>query len=175
MAATIPSMAGRGMIGSTADWVRTRFLRQWRRRGLCRRLQPRRRRSDPDLTAVSGIYSFADVQSRASQQGANTLIDLGSGNTITLANVIVGNLVAGDFILNNVLPARPALTRSSEPLRPIPSLVSTATIACRAWEATIRWTAARDSTGRSTAMRQAPSRSTLQQARRPGPGSAPTS
>ena len=54
-----------------------------------------------DLTAVSGIFSFADVQSRASQQGPNTLIDLGGGNTITLANVIVGNLVAGDFILNN--------------------------------------------------------------------------
>ena len=54
-----------------------------------------------DLTGVGGIISFADVQSRASQQGPNTLIDFGGGNTITLANIIVGNLVAGDFILGN--------------------------------------------------------------------------
>jgi Ca2+-binding RTX toxin-like protein len=56
-----------------------------------------------DLTGVNGIYSLADVQSHASQQGLNTLIDFGSGNTITLQNVALATLVASDFVFNNSL------------------------------------------------------------------------
>ena len=41
------------------------------------------------------------LQSHATQQGSNTLIDFGSGNTITLQNVTLANLVAADFVFNN--------------------------------------------------------------------------
>ncbi|WBL77252.1 Ig-like domain-containing protein [Bradyrhizobium xenonodulans] len=54
-----------------------------------------------DLTGVTGIFTLADIQARATQQASDTLIDFGSGNTITLANVTVGSLVASDFIFNN--------------------------------------------------------------------------
>ena len=51
-----------------------------------------------DLSAISGINSFANVQSRMSQQGANTVINFGNGHTITLDNVTATNLVAGNFL-----------------------------------------------------------------------------
>jgi Ca2+-binding RTX toxin-like protein len=56
-----------------------------------------------DVTGVSGIFTLADIQARASQQGPNTLIDFGAGNTITLYNITVGSLVASDFVFNNVV------------------------------------------------------------------------
>ena len=54
-----------------------------------------------DLTGVTGIFTLADIQARATQQGSDTLIDFGGGNTITLANIAVGSLVASDFVFNN--------------------------------------------------------------------------
>nr|WP_128927173.1 calcium-binding protein [Bradyrhizobium guangxiense] len=54
-----------------------------------------------DLTGVAGIFTLSDIQAHATQQGFNTLIDFGGGNTITLANVTLGSLVAGDFVFNN--------------------------------------------------------------------------
>ena len=54
-----------------------------------------------DLTGVAGIYILADIQFRATQQGPNTVIDFGNGDTITLANITVGSLVAGDFVFKS--------------------------------------------------------------------------
>ena len=51
-----------------------------------------------DLSVVSAITSFADLQANhLSQVGANALITDGD-NTITLNNVLIGDLDAGDFI-----------------------------------------------------------------------------
>ncbi|MGY4329402.1 VCBS repeat-containing protein [Bradyrhizobium sp. LB7.2] len=52
-----------------------------------------------DLTAVAGIHSLADVQSRATQSGADAVIDFGNGNTLTLNSVDKTDLVAADFVL----------------------------------------------------------------------------
>src|SRR5207248_1475080 len=40
-----------------------------------------------DLTAISAFHGIADVQAHASQNGADTLIDLGNGDTLTLQSV----------------------------------------------------------------------------------------
>ncbi|MBX9775397.1 MAG: M10 family metallopeptidase C-terminal domain-containing protein, partial [Xanthobacteraceae bacterium] len=53
-----------------------------------------------DLRNVSGVYSLADVLSRATQVGANTVIDFGSGNTLALENIDKNNLVSGDFLFS---------------------------------------------------------------------------
>jgi len=45
----------------------------------------------------SGVTSFAQLQPMMSQNGANTLIDFGGGNTMTLLNVTASTLVSGDF------------------------------------------------------------------------------
>src|SRR6185436_1628474 len=47
-------------------------------------------------------------QSRATQQGADTVIDFGNGDTLTLQNVTLAALVAGDFIFPNVIVGTPA-------------------------------------------------------------------
>ncbi|MGV6803651.1 MAG: hypothetical protein ACWA49_05540 [Ruegeria sp.] len=41
--------------------------------------------------------SFSDVQAAATQVGADVLIDLGGGDSITLLATTLGNLVADDF------------------------------------------------------------------------------
>ncbi len=46
----------------------------------------------------SQIYNFAELQSHLSQPGFNTVIDLGSGNSITLNNVDIDSLTASDFV-----------------------------------------------------------------------------
>jgi Ca2+-binding RTX toxin-like protein len=53
-----------------------------------------------DLKGVSAVNDFADVQAIMSQSGANTLIDFGGGNTLTLNNVTATNLTANDFLFN---------------------------------------------------------------------------
>lgn len=52
-----------------------------------------------DLTGVAGISTFAEIQALATQQGQNTVIDFGNGDTLTLLNVTLSNLTAADFIL----------------------------------------------------------------------------
>ena len=49
-----------------------------------------------DLTALSGLFTLADVQSKATVSGGNTIIDVGSGNTLTLIGVT--SLQQSDFI-----------------------------------------------------------------------------
>jgi Ca2+-binding RTX toxin-like protein len=60
------------------------------------------------VTGVPGIFSLADIQSHATQQGANTVINFGNGDIITLQNVVLANLVAGDFIFPNNITGTPA-------------------------------------------------------------------
>ena len=63
---------------------------------------------------MSGIYGLGDIQAGATQQGANTVIDFGSGNKITLANITVGSLVATDFVFAaNSAPTDILLSNSS--------------------------------------------------------------
>ncbi|MGL9621324.1 VCBS domain-containing protein [Bradyrhizobium sp. U531] len=52
-----------------------------------------------DLTGVPGVSSLADIQALATQQGSNTVIDFGNGDTLTLLNVTLSNLTAADFVL----------------------------------------------------------------------------
>ena len=54
-----------------------------------------------DLTGVAGIFGLSDIQSHSTQIGANTFIDFEGGNTITLQNVTLSNLVTSDFVFNN--------------------------------------------------------------------------
>ncbi|MCK1434963.1 tandem-95 repeat protein [Bradyrhizobium sp. 15] len=56
-----------------------------------------------DVTGVTGVFTLADIQAHASQQGPNTVMDFGGGNMITLANIAVGSLVATDFVFNNTV------------------------------------------------------------------------
>ena len=53
-----------------------------------------------DLRALSSIASLTDVLARATQVGANTVIDFGGGNTLTLANINRANLVSSDFLFS---------------------------------------------------------------------------
>ena len=61
-----------------------------------------------DVTGVPGIFSLAEIQSHATQQGVNTVINFGNGDIITLQNVVLANLVAGEFIFPNNITGTPA-------------------------------------------------------------------
>ena len=52
-----------------------------------------------DLTGESAVSTFADVHSHATQVDADTVIDVGGGDSITLLGVNVGVLHADDFML----------------------------------------------------------------------------
>jgi glucose/arabinose dehydrogenase len=51
------------------------------------------------LSAFAGITSFADVLSHATQVNADTVINFGGSDMLTLRNVVRGNLSADDFVL----------------------------------------------------------------------------
>jgi Ca2+-binding RTX toxin-like protein len=53
-----------------------------------------------DLTAFSIIHTVGEVLARATQVSADTVIDFGNGNTLTLQNVVKTSLTADDFILH---------------------------------------------------------------------------
>ena len=53
-----------------------------------------------DLTGVVGVHDLANVQAISTQIGADTVIDFGGGNKLTLSNVALADLVAGDFVFN---------------------------------------------------------------------------
>jgi FG-GAP-like repeat/RTX calcium-binding nonapeptide repeat (4 copies) len=57
-----------------------------------------------DLTAFSNIHNLGDVLARATQVGNDTFINFGSGDTITLQNVVRSALSFDDFILINKAP-----------------------------------------------------------------------
>ena len=52
-----------------------------------------------DLIGVSGLSGFTDVQNAATQLGADTLIDFGGGDQITLVGVDVNTLNPDDFLI----------------------------------------------------------------------------
>ena len=54
-----------------------------------------------DLTGVSGIHSFAELQAVTSQSGNDTIINFGNGNSLTLANVSSAGLVVSDFLFSD--------------------------------------------------------------------------
>jgi Ca2+-binding RTX toxin-like protein len=72
-----------------------------------------------EITLVGlGITTFAGAMAFASQSGSNTVFDFGSGQTLTLNNVAMGSLVAGDFVFNvisgpNVAPTDIVLSGAS--------------------------------------------------------------
>jgi Ca2+-binding RTX toxin-like protein len=51
-----------------------------------------------DLTGVSSVHELADVLALASDNGTNTTINFGGGDSITLQNVLVGQLHEDDFL-----------------------------------------------------------------------------
>ena len=51
-----------------------------------------------DLAGFIAVYSLADVLSRATQVGPDTVLNLSAGDTLTLRNVTVASLTADDFI-----------------------------------------------------------------------------
>jgi Ca2+-binding RTX toxin-like protein len=55
-----------------------------------------------DLTGVSGLAGYADVQALMSQSGANVVIDFGGGNKLKILNTTIATLDAnqGDFLIN---------------------------------------------------------------------------
>ena len=51
-----------------------------------------------DLTAITSVRTFEELMARAAQVGADTVINLGGGNIITLANVLKSSLIKADFL-----------------------------------------------------------------------------
>ena len=51
-----------------------------------------------DLKAFAAIQDFTAVLALATQVGADTVLNFGAGNTVTLQNITRNNLDAGDFI-----------------------------------------------------------------------------
>jgi Ca2+-binding RTX toxin-like protein len=54
-----------------------------------------------DLTAFAGLHTLSQVLAMATQNGNNTVIDFGNGDTITLRGVSLTTLLAGDFLFNH--------------------------------------------------------------------------
>ena len=52
-----------------------------------------------DLSGFTTIHSLSQVQTRATQVGANTVLNFGNGDTLTLNNVAASGLTANDFVL----------------------------------------------------------------------------
>jgi Ca2+-binding RTX toxin-like protein len=50
------------------------------------------------LAGATTFHNFSDVLAHATQNGANTSIDLGAGNSLTLNNVLKSDLSADDFV-----------------------------------------------------------------------------
>ena len=105
---------GGGQIISPAGREGTRLCTPWAAEPTLSRTSTAARATGSIVTGVTGIYILADIQSRATQQGPNTVIDFGNGDTITLANITVGSLVAGDFVFAaNGTPTDIALANST--------------------------------------------------------------
>jgi len=60
-----------------------------------------------DLTGVTSVTDFATLQSLATQSGANTFIDFGGGNALTLNNVTLANLAASNFTFGEAVNPAP--------------------------------------------------------------------
>ena len=58
-----------------------------------------------DVSAVAVVASFADIQSRATVVGGNTVINFGGGNTLTLTGVT--SIAQSDFVFRTALTGSP--------------------------------------------------------------------
>ena len=58
-----------------------------------------------DLTGVSSVHSFAELQAKITQSSPNTVINFGSGDTLVLTGVTAGSLVASNFLFAETLTA----------------------------------------------------------------------
>jgi Ca2+-binding RTX toxin-like protein len=65
-----------------------------------------------DLTGMPSVHSLNDVLTHATQVGANTVINFGSGDTLTLINITEANLTASDFLFAPS-PTNPDLTATN--------------------------------------------------------------
>jgi len=54
-----------------------------------------------DLRSFTSLHNLSDVLALATQSGANTVINFGGGNTLTLQNVTKSSLVSSEFLLGN--------------------------------------------------------------------------
>ncbi|KQP88997.1 hypothetical protein ASF60_19840 [Methylobacterium sp. Leaf113] len=63
--------------------------------------------SGVDKVRMEGVnlHSFAELKMAASQVGSDTVIALGGGETLTLQNVALTNLKAGDFVRSGRTPS----------------------------------------------------------------------
>ena len=59
-----------------------------------------------DFTAMAGLRSVGDLLARGIQMLADAVFDFGNGDSLTLKNVQMGSLGAGDFMLAPAEPAR---------------------------------------------------------------------
>jgi len=59
-----------------------------------------------DFTAMAGLRSVGDLLARGLQVLADAVFDFGNGDSLTLKNVQMGSLGAGDFMLAPAEPAR---------------------------------------------------------------------
>ncbi|QPF82875.1 VCBS repeat-containing protein [Bradyrhizobium genosp. L] len=80
-----------------------------------------------DVSGVAGIYSLADITAHATQSGANTIIDFGNGDTLTLNGVTKTNLVASDFVFAGPPNQAPSAVSLSNTTPTIAENTSTAT------------------------------------------------
>ncbi len=62
-----------------------------------------------DLTGVGNVGSFADLLSRATQSGANTVVDFGGGDVLTLDGVSRASLLGSDFAFSSVVESSGAI------------------------------------------------------------------
>jgi hypothetical protein len=69
------------------------------------------------FSAFRKITSLADVLSHATQVGADTVIDFGGGDTLTLANVARSSLSADDFVFTTGTPGDDSFTAISGSLQ----------------------------------------------------------
>jgi len=62
-----------------------------------------------DVIQVDGyvLSDFGDLSGRLSQVGADTVVELSNTETLTLANVVMGDLTADEFVFTNVVPEAP--------------------------------------------------------------------
>ena len=80
-----------------------------------------------DLVGVTGLSTFDDVSAAATQVGADTVIALPDGGSITLRNVVATELSAGDFLFDGAAaaeaPAASVDVARAAPVKALPGAV----------------------------------------------------
>jgi hypothetical protein len=58
-----------------------------------------------DVRTILNVHSLADIGARATQAGANTVVNFGGGDSLTLANIDKSSLLGSDFMFNTLVEA----------------------------------------------------------------------